>query len=52
MPTEEAFVSRYDLRVKVVREVLKENTKLADDACEALAVRLLHILDTTPERMR
>jgi hypothetical protein len=52
MTTEAAFVSRYDLRVKAVRDVLKENTKLSDNACEALAVRLLNTLDTTPERVR
>jgi len=52
MTANTAFTSRYDLRVKLVRDVLKDNTKLSDSACEALAVRLLNTMDTTPERMR
>jgi len=52
MTTKAAFASRYDLRVKLVREVLKENTKLSDTACQALAVRLLHTMDTIPEQLR
>lgn len=52
MTTNTAFVSRYDLRVKLVRDVLKENTKLSDSACQELAVRLLHTMDTVPERTR
>ena len=50
MTTDAVFVSRYDLRVKLVRDVLKENTKLSDDVCQALAVKLLHAMDTIPER--
>ncbi|MEU0794080.1 DUF6307 family protein [Amycolatopsis sp. NPDC005961] len=52
MTTDTAFVSRYDLRVKLVQDVLKENTKLSDDSCQELAVRLLHTIDNTPERVR
>lgn len=52
MTTDATFVSRYDLRIKMVRDVLKENTKLTDNDCQALAVRLLHTVDTIPERMR
>lgn len=52
MTTDTAFVSRYDLRVKLVQDVLKENTKLSDDNCQELAVRLLHTIDNTPERVR
>lgn len=52
MTTDVAFVSRYDLRVKLVQDVLKENTKLSDKACQALAVQLLQTMDTIPERMR
>ncbi|VVJ24869.1 Uncharacterised protein [Amycolatopsis camponoti] len=52
MTTDTAFVSRYDLRVKLVQDVLKENTKLSDDRCQELAVRLLHTIDNTPERVR
>ncbi|MEV5714570.1 DUF6307 family protein [Amycolatopsis mediterranei] len=52
MTTDLAFVSRYDLRVKLLRDVLKETTKLSDNACQELAVRLLHTMDTIPERVR
>lgn len=52
MTTEAAFASRYDQRVRMVRDVLKENTELSDTACQALAVRLLHTMDTIPEQMR
>ncbi len=52
MTTEAAFASRYDQRVRLVRDVLKENTKLSDTACQDLAVRLLHTMDTIPEQMR
>ncbi len=53
MTTDATFASRYDLRVRLVRDVLKENTKLSGTACQqALAVQLLHTMDTIPERMR
>ncbi|OXM68903.1 DUF6307 family protein [Amycolatopsis vastitatis] len=52
MTTDVAFVSRYDLRVKLVRDVLKQNTKLSDSAGQALAVQLLHTMDSILERMR
>jgi len=52
MTTETALVSRYELRVKLVRDVLKENTKLSDSESRALAVRLLHTMDSIPERVR
>lgn len=52
MTTDTAFLSRYDLRVKLVQDVLKDNTELSDQACQALAVRLLDTMDTIPERMR
>jgi len=52
MTTNVVFVSRYDLRVKLVRDILKENTKLSDTSCQELAVQLLHTMDTIPERMR
>jgi hypothetical protein len=45
------FVSRYDQRVKLLQDVLKEDTKLTDDKSHKLAVRLLHTLDTIPEKL-
>ncbi|WP_086853481.1 DUF6307 family protein [Amycolatopsis kentuckyensis] len=52
MTADIAFASRYELRVKLVRDVLKENTKLSDKEIQALAVQLLHTMDSIPERMR
>jgi hypothetical protein len=46
------FVSRYSHRIKLAQDVLKENTKLSDKECRALAVRLLRTLDTIPEQVR
>ena len=52
MTTEAVFASRYDRRVELVRNVLKQNTQLPDTACQALAVQLLHTMDTVPEKTR
>ena len=46
------YVSRYDQRVKRVQDVVKEQTNGSDTDCRALAVRVLHALDTIPEKMR
>lgn len=46
------FVSRYDFRLKLVQDILKEETKLTDKASHALAVRVVRALDTIPERVR
>lgn len=50
--TATAFVSRYDRRVTLVRDVLRENKKLTDSDCQELAVRLLHAMDTISEKIR
>lgn len=47
-----AFVSRYEQRVAQVRDLLRHDTELSDTACQALAVRLLHLLDEAPEQLR
>ncbi|GAB3378138.1 DUF6307 family protein [Amycolatopsis echigonensis] len=52
MTAETAFVSRYDLRVAQVQDLLKQDTGLTDPACHTLAVRLLHLLDEAPETLR
>ena len=46
------FVSRYDQRVALVRDVLKTETGLSESACRALAVRLLRLIDEAPEKIR
>jgi hypothetical protein len=52
MTSNALFVSRYDHRVKLVQDIVKANTQLSDQKCRALAVRLVHALDTIPEKVR
>lgn len=52
MTSSTAFISRYDRRVTRAQEVLKQHTKLTDAECREIAVRLLHTLDTIPEKVR
>ncbi|MEU3272003.1 DUF6307 family protein [Saccharomonospora sp. NPDC006951] len=52
MTSHTVFVSLYDKRVKLVQDVLNEHTNHTDEECRVLAVRVLHTLDTIPERIR
>ncbi|WP_216208736.1 DUF6307 family protein [Amycolatopsis aidingensis] len=52
MTSNPVFVSRYDQRVKLVQDVLKEHTAHSDEQCRELAVQVLCTLDTIPEKMR
>lgn len=52
MPDEISYVSRYDQRIASVRAVLEEDTGLTGTACQDLAVRLLHLIDEAPEKLR
>ncbi|WP_409467149.1 DUF6307 family protein [Amycolatopsis sp. GA6-003] len=52
MTAEPAFVSRYDQRVARVRDLLEQDTGLTETACQALAVRLLRLIDEAPEKLR
>jgi hypothetical protein len=52
MTNDVGFVSRYDQRVVLVRDVLKADTDLSEAACQALTVRLLHVIDEAPEKVR
>lgn len=52
MPDEITYVSRYDQRIASVRAVLEEDTGLTGAACQALAVRLLRLIDEAPEKLR
>ncbi|MFC5114028.1 RGCVC family protein [Amycolatopsis halotolerans] len=52
MTSELSFVSRYEQRLALVRDVLEQDTGLTGPACQTLAVRLLHLLDEAPERLR
>ncbi|GAB3500073.1 DUF6307 family protein [Amycolatopsis cihanbeyliensis] len=52
MTSSPVFVSRYDQRIKLVQDVLKEHTTYSDEKCRELAVQVLHTVDTIPEKMR
>lgn len=42
----------YELRVDLVADTIKANSKLADKAASELAVHVLHALNSIPEKMR
>ncbi|WP_424187104.1 DUF6307 family protein [Actinokineospora sp. G85] len=46
------YVSRYEARVDLVRQTLQDASKLDAKSAEALAVRVVHVLDHVPERVR
>jgi hypothetical protein len=46
------FMSRYDLRVKLVKDTLQKHSKLSDKAATDLAEHVLEALDKIPETQR
>ncbi|UOZ08597.1 MULTISPECIES: DUF6307 family protein [unclassified Amycolatopsis] len=52
MTASTSYHSRYDLRVERVKNIVMEDTKLNDTKALALAVRMVHELDTVPEPVR
>jgi len=42
----------YDIRVELVADTIKTNSKLTDKAASELAVHVLHALNSIPEKMR
>lgn len=44
--------TRYQLRIDRVKKIVMEDTKLGDAKALALAVRMVHELDTVPEPVR
>lgn len=52
MTPENSFVSRYERRVKIAQDVVQNRTALDDKAAFELAVHLVHVLDTVPEKTR
>ena len=42
----------YDIRVDMVKDAIKTNSKLDDDAARKLAVHVLHALNSIPEKVR
>ncbi|GAA1966777.1 DUF6307 family protein [Amycolatopsis minnesotensis] len=49
--TSTAFVSRYDKRVLLVKDVVGAHTKLGDKAAAELATQIVRTLDTVPENV-
>jgi hypothetical protein len=52
MTTSEAYVSLYDLRVKLVQKALQEHSTLDDKTSFELAEHVLNALDHIPEQAR
>ncbi|MEU4804242.1 DUF6307 family protein [Actinosynnema sp. NPDC023587] len=46
------YVSRYEARVELVRATVREMSDLDDKAAFAVAVRVVHELDHSPESVR
>jgi hypothetical protein len=45
-------VSRYEIRVDIVKKIVNQHTKLDNAAAFALAVDMVKALDTVPEKVR
>ncbi|WP_410645401.1 DUF6307 family protein [Amycolatopsis sp. lyj-346] len=52
MTAETPFVSRYERRVKIAQDVVQSRTELDDKAAFDLAVHVVRVLDTVPEKTR
>jgi len=46
------YLSRYQQRVKIVEDTLREHPDLSEKTAADLAVRVLAALDRIPEKMR
>jgi len=47
---ETGYVSRYEQRVKLVEDAVKDNSPLSAEEAHALAIRLLRTLEEIPEK--
>lgn len=52
MPAENAVMSRYDRRVKLVHDIIKTRSEVDDKDAREIAVSILHALDRIPEKIR
>jgi hypothetical protein len=52
MISESTLRSPYEIRLKIVQETLQANSTLDDAKAAELAVRVLHALNSIPEKMR
>ena len=46
------FISRYDRRVSLVKEVIAKNSTLGDGTARELAVQIVYAIDHIPEPTR
>ena len=42
----------YDLRVKLVKDTIREHSKIGDEAAGVLAIKILLALNSIPEKVR
>ncbi|MGC7102303.1 DUF6307 family protein [Amycolatopsis lurida] len=52
MSVETPYISRYEQRVKLIGDAVQANSKLKEKEAAALAVHILHAIDSAPERIR
>ncbi len=52
MTLETLYISRYEQRIRLVKDIVQSKTTLDDKAAFELAVSMVHALDTVPEKMR
>ncbi|MEC3980151.1 DUF6307 family protein [Amycolatopsis sp. H20-H5] len=52
MTADTHHVSRYEMRVDKVEAIVMEHSKLDKEAAHALAVHMVHAIDTVPESVR
>lgn len=52
MASPTTFRSPYDIRVSLVKDTILAHSKLDDDAAGALAVHVLHTLNSIAEKVR
>ncbi|WP_197373275.1 DUF6307 family protein [Mycolicibacterium baixiangningiae] len=52
MASPTTFLTPYDLRVDLVKNTISTHSELDGEAAGALAVQILHTLNSMPEKMR
>ena len=52
MTAKATYVSLYEQRIRLVSDALTQNSKISDTAALALAVHVLHAIDSIPEKVR
>jgi hypothetical protein len=52
MATQPMIMSQYEQRVTIVRDIVKSHSKISEKAASEIAVRILQVLDTVPEKLR